>query len=51
VTSVISKAISFYFHTSIVNHFRNKIVSTQQNIQGISQLLKQSDWAQIQDFK
>jgi len=24
---------------------------TRQEIQGVSQLLKQSDWAQIQDFK
>jgi len=23
---------TFYFHTSIVNHFRNKIVSAQRNI-------------------
>jgi len=26
-------------------------VAVQPQIQGVSQLLKQSDWAQIQDFK
>ena len=26
-------------------------VENKNNIQGVSQLLKQSDWAQIQDFK
>jgi len=27
------------------------IVRYKQVVQGVSQLLKQSDWAQIQDFK
>ena len=35
---------------------RNSLVTTtvamkQLQVQGVSQLLKQSDWAQIQDFK
>jgi len=30
---------------------KRRIHNQQLNVQGVSQLLKQSDWAQIQDFK
>jgi len=43
--------ITFVDKTSDIRNLSENITSDVMLIQGVSQLLKQSDWAQIQDFK